>query len=151
MHSVDQNVTQDLRAISSTWFMQPTYTYAHQTCHCCNFLCHCTLKQSFRSISPLQYILVCTPKSYIWEFVNHWYVWVVVEAFRWKPPSTPRVLLFSQWLRSRIAHTFLMTGLPICWINTKSSAHTSGDQRSAQPHLWSDKCAILVERYLLHL
>lgn len=47
------------------------------------------------------------------------------------------------WLFSCLAHTFLMTGLPICWINTTFPACTSGDQRNAQPRLWSDKCAIL--------
>lgn len=30
------------------------------------------------------------------------------------------MLLFIQWLLSCLAHTFLMTDLPICWINTSS-------------------------------
>lgn len=52
------------------------------------------------------------------------------------------------WWLSCLAHTCLMTGLPMCWRNTPCNG-TSGDQRSSHHHLWSDQCHIFVERYLL--
>lgn len=67
---------------------------------------------------------------------------------RWEPPSAPHVLPCCWWRLSCLAHTCLMTGLPMCWRDTPSNG-TSGDQHSSHHHLWSDQCPIFVERYLL--
>lgn len=37
-----------------------------------------------------------------------------VETHSYKLPSAPRVLLLGWWLLGFLAHTFLMSGLPIC-------------------------------------